>query len=181
MSSCSTRAADVYKTASLNESVSGLEFVGNTGKLAIAGPEFALWQYDTAKCCDYSLSLPEKTGNTLVADPRNPAEFVATSGDGIFILTVDHAGKPHRVLLSSVITIGAQFSPDGNEVVTTNDGGSVDIYRVATRKVLATFSARGTTAVNSAFSPDRSLLPRWNGPPVSQLNKQIQPRILARQ
>ena len=56
--------------------------------------------------------------------------------------------------MSSISNVGVQFSPDGSEVVTTNNDGGVDIFRVATHKIVATFSARGTTAVNAAFSPD---------------------------
>ena len=148
------RTGRVYKTASLNENVSGLEFVGNTGKLAIAGPDFALWQYETAKCCDYSINLPGHMGFMLAVNPRNPAEFAEAGSNGVFILTVDHAGKPHKELLSSQNISDLTFSPDGSEVVIVNNDGSVDVYRIATRKVVATYSAPGTSAVNAAFSPD---------------------------
>ena len=148
------RSGRIYKTGELNENVSGLEFVGSTGELAIAGPNFALWQYETAKCCDYKLGPPGNAGIALAANPHNPAEFVASASDGISILAIDHAGKVHRMLLSSQPTGGAQFSPDGSEVITVNNDGDVDIYRIATRKVVATFSARGTSAMNAAFSPD---------------------------
>jgi WD40 repeat protein len=139
----------IAKTANLNGSVLDLEFVGNTGKLAIGGGDLALWQYDTAACCDH---LPGQGG--FAPNPHNPTEFVAATPDGLFILTIDHSGKPHKVLLSSQGLTGAQFSPDGSEVVATNSDGGVVIYRVATRKVVATFSAYGTAAQDAAFSPD---------------------------
>src|SRR5262249_56527296 len=41
-----------------------------------------------------------------------------------------------------------------SEVVATDSDGGVVIYRVATRKVVATFSAYGTKARDAAFSPD---------------------------
>jgi WD40 repeat protein len=146
-----THTGRIYKTANVNGSVLDLEFVGNTGKLAIAGGVLALWQYDTAACCDH---LPGQGGFTLTANPHNPTEFVAARPDGLFILTIDHSGKPHEVLLSSQVAVSAQFSPDGSEVVATNGDGGVVIYRVATRKVVATFSAYGTAALDAAFSPD---------------------------
>lgn len=146
-----TQTGRIYKTANLIGSVLDLEFVGNTGKLAIAGGDLALWQYDTAACCDH---LPGQVGFTLIANPHNPTEFAAATPDGLFILTIDHRGKPHKALLSSKVAVSAQFSPDGSEVVATNSDGGVVIYRVATRKVVATFSAHGTAAQDAAFSPD---------------------------
>lgn len=150
-----THTGRIYKkTAIVNGSVVDLEFVGNTGKLAIAGGDLALWQYDTAACCDYlHLHLPAQGGFALIANPHNPTEFVAATPDGLFLLTIDHSGKPHKVLLSSQLN-GAQFSRDGSEIVATNSDGSVVIYRVATRKVVATFSVHGTVAEDAAFSPD---------------------------
>jgi WD40 repeat protein len=148
-----THTGRIYKkTASVHGSVVDLEFVGNTGKLAIAGGDLALWQYDTAACCD-DLHLPGQVGFALIANPHNPTEFVAATPVGLFLLTIDHSGKPHKVLLSSQLN-GAQFSRDGSEIVATNSDGSVVIYRVATRKVVATFSAYGTVAQDAAFSPD---------------------------
>ena len=141
----------ITKTANVIGSILDLEFVGNTGKLAIAGGDLALWQYDTAACCDH---LPPHMGFALIANPHNPTEFAAATFDGLFILTIDHSGKPHKVLLSSKVAVTAQFSPDGSEVVATNSDGGVVIYRVATRKVVATFSAYGTKARDAAFSPD---------------------------
>jgi WD40 repeat protein len=147
-----THTGRIYKTANVNGSVLDLEFVGNTGKLAIAeGGGLALWQYDTAACCDH---LTGQAGFALTANPHNPTEFAAATLDGLFILTIDHSGKPHEVLLSSQFAVRAQFSPDGSEVVATNSDGGVVIYRVATRKVVATFSAHGTAAKDAAFSPD---------------------------
>jgi len=148
------RSGQVYKTTSLNENVLGLEFVGNTGKLAIAGPDLALWKYDTAKCCDYSVNLPGHGGIALAANPHNPDQFAAAEVNGVFILTIDHAGKLHKVLLSNQITAGLQFSPDGGEIVMVKNDGSVYVYRVATRKVVTIISARGTSAADAAFSPD---------------------------
>ena len=148
------RTGRIQKTGNLNGNVLGLDFVGSTGELAIAGPNFALWQYNTAKCCNFNLSPPGDGGMSLVANPHNPAEFVAATFNGVVILTVDHSGKPHKTLLSSQSVTGAQFSPDGSEVVITDDDGNVDIYEVATRKVVATFSTHGTMAVNAAFSPN---------------------------
>ena len=145
-----THTGRIYKTANVNGSVGDLEFVGNTGKLAIGGVGgLALWQYDTAACCDH---LPGQGG--LAANPHNPTEFVAARPDGLFILTIDHSGKTHMTLLSSQVAARAQFSPDGSEVVATNSDGGVVIYRVATRKVVATFSADGTAAQDAAFSRD---------------------------
>jgi WD40 repeat protein len=147
-----THTGRIYKTANVNGSVLDLEFVGNTGKLVIAaGGGLALWQYDTAACCDH---LTDQVGFALTTNPHNPTEFAAATPDGLFILTIDHSGKPHEVLLSSQVAVRAQFSPDGSEVVATNGDGGVVIYRVATRKVVATFSAYGTAAQDAAFSPD---------------------------
>ena len=129
-------------------------FVGNTGELAIAGPNLALWHYDTAKCCNFSLAPPGDGGLTLSANPHNPAKFVAVTYNGVYILTVDRSGKPHKALLSSQSANDALFSPDGTEVVITGYDGSVKIYRVATGKIVATLSAHGTTAMHAAFSPD---------------------------
>src|SRR4029079_7662670 len=95
-----------------------------------------------------------QVGSPLPANPHNPTQFAAATSDGLFILTIDHSGKPHKVLLSSQGFTPAQFSPDGSEVVAINSEDDVVIYRVATRKVVATFSAYGTAALDAAFSPD---------------------------
>src|SRR6185437_2507165 len=88
------------------------------------------------------------------ANPHNPDQFAAAEVNGVFILTIDHAGKLHKVLLSNQITAGLQFSPDGGEIVMVKNDGSVYVYRVATRKVVTIISARGTSAADAAFSPD---------------------------
>ena len=67
-----THTGRIYKTANVNGSVLDLEFVGNTGKLAIGGGDLALWQYDTAACCDH---LPGQGGfapPTRITPPNSP-------------------------------------------------------------------------------------------------------------
>jgi WD40 repeat protein len=48
----------------------------------------------------------------------------------------------------------AEFSPDGSEVVTADNDGTADVFRLATGKVVATFSSSDTDAFTAAFSPD---------------------------
>jgi WD40 repeat protein len=149
------RSGRIQKTEQINGPVSGLDFAGSTGELAIAGTVGTLlWDYATTQCCDTDLNVPGYA-NSIAANPHDPDEFVVTTSDGVFIATVDHSGKLQSTLhLMSQPSYDAKFSPDGSEVVTPDADGSVSIYRVATRKIVTTFSTSGVTAVDAGFSPD---------------------------
>ena len=50
-------------------------------------------------------------GYALIANPHNPTEFAAATPYGLFILTIDHSGKPHKVLLSSKSLLAPSSAP----------------------------------------------------------------------
>jgi WD40 repeat protein len=145
------RSGRTRETANTRGSVSDLEFAGNTGELAFAGGYSGSWQYQKPGCCDV---YPDLSGITIAANPRNPHEFVVSTGNGLVIVNENRPGKPRQVELSSQFAADARFSPDGSKVVVTTVDGTVNVYRLAARKVETTFSAVGTAAQTAAFSPD---------------------------
>jgi WD40 repeat protein len=152
------RGGAIQRATSPGPVVSGLEFTSDPDELAIAGGIFQVWAYeqtDTPNCCvGFTESGPSAT--TVSADPRSPHEFALTQGTGVFIVNARGSGSPVQIQfqLSRQQTTDAQFSPDGSEIVTAAANGQVDIYRLATRSMVATFSAGGTAATTAAFSPD---------------------------
>jgi WD40 repeat protein len=150
------RNGRIQKTNNVEGLVTGLDFAGGTSELAIVVSErtSVLWLYGTTQCCDTKLNLPG-SAYSIAANPRDPDEFAVTTSGGVFIVTVDHSGKLQSTLhLTSQFSDDVKFSPDGSEVVTPDADGNVSIYRVATRKIVTTFSVRGVAAQDAAFSPD---------------------------
>ena len=136
--------------------ISGLGFAGSASELAIAvsGSNAVLWHYDTTRCCDTKLNAPGDP-EEIAVNPHDADEVVETTSDGVFIVTVNHSGKPHPALrLLGPSPSDVQFSPDGSEVIATGADGTVSIYRVATRKIVTTLPATGIAATDAAFSPD---------------------------
>ena len=149
------RSGRKLQTASVGSAgINDVEFLGSTGELAIASQtNVALWQAQKgAKRCDVIFNGP---ASTVAADPRNPQKLVAANSDsGVVLLNVSEPGRPRQQNLATKSANDAEFSPDGSEVVTADDYGDVNIYRLANRKVVATLSAGVPGVLTAAFSPD---------------------------
>jgi WD40 repeat protein len=130
-------------------------FVGNTGTVAIASEgDVALWQ-PGSKCCDVLSNVPAQK---VVANPRNPRQFVAITSSGTaVILNTSGSGKPQQQVRTHGATASvrdAGFSPDGGKIVTAESDGSVNIYDLADlSKPATTLNAGEADAWTVAFSP----------------------------
>ncbi len=147
------RSGRMQGKADLGGNVYSLDFAGSRGELAIAAGSAALWQYNTTQCCSTKVNLPAPI-TRFAARPHNSSEFLAGTSDGVFIMTLSNSGVSGEIQLTRQFANDVQFSPNGGEVVTATADGKVTIYRVATRKVVTTFSVDEKAALNAAFSPD---------------------------
>jgi WD40 repeat protein len=141
------------KSASVGSLVNNLAFLGNTGELAIATQhKLVLWQSQQGpKCCNNLSSSP---AYTVSVDPQNPKEFAETADNSVIIWNTGSAGKPQQRHLGNYSTQDAEFSPDGSQLVTASENGSLDIYDAATLTKVATLYAGDAGLSTAAFSPD---------------------------
>lgn len=141
------------KTVKVGSAINTVQFVPGTDEVVMATAQSVVaWheQQGTA-CCQV---LAKAQPSEVAADPSNPKEFALTTDDGVFVLDTSTPGRPRQYRLGSVSASDVQFSPDGSEVVTADNDGTADVFRLATGKVVATFSSSDTDAFTAAFSPD---------------------------
>ena len=132
--------------------VNGLAFIGNTGALAIATDKgFAIWEPHRLH-----VMLSHKPASTIAVNPRNALEFAVVTDSHAVIWNITRSGKTRQRRLphGSWSTNDAAFSPDGNEVVTADNDGSVRVFNLKTFKTVMTLSAGEADASSVAFSPD---------------------------
>ena len=152
------RSGKELRSASIGSAVVySVEFLGKSGELAIASlRDLALWRPQTgAKCCTILSSGPTYT---IAGDPHNPQEFAVTTGTGVVIWNVSGSGKSRQQSLGRLYINDAEFSPDGSQVVTAASNGNVNIYDIATRKLVTTLNAGQADATTAEFSPDGKLV-----------------------
>ena len=147
------RTGRKVETVTVGSTINSMQFVAGTDELVMAtGQSIMEWQSQQGtKCCKV---LATVQAFNISANPRHPQEFALTTANGVFILNASNPGRPRQQRLGSVLASDAQFSPDGSEVVTADNDGTADIFRIATGKVVATMTASDTDAFIAAFSPD---------------------------
>jgi WD40 repeat protein len=133
--------------------VASLAWVGNTGDIVMATARgTVLWHSrQGSQCCQIMANEPSFT---VASNPRDTREFIISTQDGVFIVKASGAGQPRQEQLGSVSSSDAEFSPDGTEAVTADTDGTVDVFRIANNKMIASFTASDTNADAAAFSPD---------------------------
>jgi len=148
------RTGSKLQSGSVGTVVNHIEFIRSTGELAIASNSgVALWEVQKrSKCCH--IIFNDDQAFTVAADPRNPQEFAVALSSGVVLLNTSGPGQPRPQGLVAKSASDAEFSPDGRQVVTAEQDGDVEIYRLAARKVVATLSAGAPNAMTAAFSPD---------------------------
>jgi WD40 repeat protein len=118
----------------------------------VTGHQVVLWHSGPgAKCCQV---LSNDLAYTVAVDPRDAHKFVIAEQGGAFIVDTSRPGRPREVRLGTVMPHDAEFSPDGSEVVTADSDGTVSVLRLASGKVIATFTSSDTNADVASFSPD---------------------------
>ena len=142
------------QTASITTSgsVDSIAWDGNTDDLVVGTSQDAvLWNSQGGKCCQILINAPVYR---VASDPRDAREFAFTTANGVFIVKTTSSGQPQQARLGSVNASDAEFSPDGQEIVTADTDGSIDVFRIASGKAIATFTSSDTNAYTAAFSPD---------------------------
>ena len=131
--------------------VYGVEFLGNTGEIAIASQDnTALWQYTKgAHCCEVLSSTP---ATAVATAPAKPQEVAAATPTGIAIIDVS-GQKPRWRQLTSTPASTVSFNQAGSEVVSTEGSGDVAIYNVTTGNTVAQLVG-DSTPETAAFSQD---------------------------
>ena len=128
-----------------------MAFVPGTDEYVIGTGQIILWHSRSgAKCCQV---LSNGFAITVAVTPDSH-KFVIARQSGAFIVDTGRPGRPREVRLGTVMTHDAEFSPDGSEVVTADADGTVDVFRLATGKVIAKFTSSDTNADAASFSPD---------------------------
>ena len=144
------RRMETVKVGSL---INSMQFVAGADELVMATAQSVeVWHYQKGTTCCQVLANVQAFD--VAASPRNPQEFALVTSDGVFVLNASNPGRPRQLRLGSVLASDVQFSPDGSEVVTADNDGTADVFRVATGKVVATFTSSDTDAFTAAFSPD---------------------------
>jgi len=128
-----------------------VEFLGNTGEIAIASQEnTALWQYTKgAHCCEV---LSSTLATAVASAPANPQEVAAATPTGITISDVS-GQKPRSRQLTSTPAVTVSFNRAGSEVVSAEGSGDVAIYDVSTGDTVAQL-AGDSAPLTAAFSRD---------------------------
>jgi WD40 repeat protein len=131
--------------------VYGVEFLGNTGEIAIASQDnTALWQYTKGDhCCEVLSSTP---ANAVAIAPAKPQEVAAATSTGIAIFDVS-GKKPRSRQLTSTPATTVSFNHAGSEVVSAEASGGVAIYDVTTGNTLARLVG-DSVPQTAAFSQD---------------------------
>jgi WD40 repeat protein len=146
------------RTASLTGSptVNGVAFLGGTGRLATATQNgVGLWVPEKQSNCCHFLSHQEAF--TVAAAPHNPAEFAVTTSSGVVIWNTS-SGKPRHQRLPQEpwFANDAEFSPNGRQVVTAGNDGTVRVYDLRRHATVMTLTAGDVDAKEAAFSPNGS-------------------------
>ena len=146
--------------------ISGIQFVGGTGGIAIATDKGAyLWVPGKGSTPSQMLrnghNLLSGGANTIAVDPNDPLKYAVATSSGTVVLELRESGL--SVIRSQTLNQGqpafttdwgAAFSPDGSQVVTADGDGKVRVYSVATGKTVMTLDAGDAAATSVAFSPD---------------------------
>jgi WD40 repeat protein len=136
--------------------VNSLEFVGDTGELAIATQEgAALWQRQNGSRCYNKFS--SGPARAVGADPANSREFAVATDTGAVIWTVTSSGKPQQqqpLGQQGLVVNDAEFNRYGTRVVTADADGNVNVYDFPTLKAMMTLDAGEADASSAAFVPD---------------------------
>ncbi len=134
--------------------VNDVEFLGDTGMLAIASAQnLTVWQPDPG-----TTNIFGEPADRIGVDPRRPREFAGGASAGV---TIWDLGGPPVARLETAgpgITVNdAEFSPDGRKLVTADSNGKVYVYDLSARKAAPTILDAGELSADSAaFSPDGS-------------------------
>jgi WD40 repeat protein len=147
------RSGRGLESATVGSAVTSMEFVKGTGDLAIATQQdLVVWHARSGpKCCQV---LSNEPALTVAVDPRNPQELAITRDGGVIILNSSGAGLQRQLPLGAQGANDVQFSPDGTEVVIAAQNGNVNIYQLATGRVVTSLSAAETDCLTATFSPD---------------------------
>jgi WD40 repeat protein len=140
------------RSISVGPTVNDVRFIGGTGGLAIATQNgVRVWLPGGGLH-----TLSHAQANTIAVDPQDPLKFAVATTNGTVIWNM-HASQPtHRYL--GVGASDAEFSPDGREVVTADNYGSVWIYNLSTFQEVMLLRAGEGTANSAAFSQDGKLV-----------------------
>lgn len=127
-----------------------VEFVGNTGQIAVASSQNAgLWQF--TKGSDFEV-LYKGQAATIAAAQGNPGEFALATPSGVVIVNASGSGVRSRPLTSTPAS-SAALNYSGSEVAAAESSGDVGIYSVATGGAIARLGVDSSPSA-AAFSPD---------------------------
>ena len=143
--------------------VSGIQFVGNTGELAIGTYQNAvLWVPSDGSQPLHTLYKGQAYAITF--DPADNLEFAlaTTSGARIFKLNGDlQVANPAGTSLSAPSGLpsnGVEFSSDGSELAAADADGVVRVYDAATAKQITTLDAGRAEPESVAIGPGDKLI-----------------------
>jgi WD40 repeat protein len=153
----------LLKQVNIGQVINGIQFVGNTGELAIATRQNAvLWVPQDRSQPTHVLYKGQ--ANTIAVDPINSLEFAVATNSGARILTLNNdlrAVNPAGVSLSTPSGLpvnDVEFSNDGSELAAADGDGVVRVYDAVGAKQIATLDAGRGVPEQVAIGPVDKLI-----------------------
>jgi WD40 repeat protein len=158
------------RAQSMGSLVNDVRFVGDAGQLAVATTDGA-WLGTPGSAWRALLSrglfgpsplLSVESVNAVAVDPADATKFAVAGTDGTAICTLRRSGGPRcqRLMPDDFDSSDAEFSPNGSELVTANNDGSLRLYNVDVPSLpqMRLFEALEANATSAQFSPNGSLI-----------------------
>jgi WD40 repeat protein len=145
------------RSVNVGQVVNDIQFVGDTGELAIATQDGVyLWPTQSDR---YDVLSSSQQANSIAVDPGNPLKFAVANSNGTVIWTLNTDLRlVQRRSVDSNPDNDVKFNPDGREVVIASSDGKVRIYDITSFRETMTFDADENDAMGAVFSPDETLI-----------------------
>jgi WD40 repeat protein len=164
------RSGKELQSADAGSQVNGAQFVGSTGVVAIATMKGVyLWTPGNGSKPVPMLLNGANTlsggANSIAAYPGNPLKLAVSTSNGTVILEISQNDR--SIMRQQSLSQGqpqdtadgdAEFSPNGQQVVTADSDGAVRVYDLVNSKVVQTLAVPRSIPDSVAFSPDGQLI-----------------------
>jgi WD40 repeat protein len=139
----------------VSRTVNHVAFVGSSSRLAVATDSGAFLEQPGLAWLKLAGPASGQSAESVAFDPRDAMRYAAAASDSTDLCEV-RPGKTPRcsaLLQGRVLANDVGYSPDGREVVTANQDGSVRLYNAVSGSWIRTLQAIDGDATSAQFSP----------------------------